>query len=352
MSLNNASSLSFATVPSENDHEHNKADLDLTLDRYTDMLTTCPKDKGWLSENLYMYKGFWHFNFSYGVFSLEAMMSMQDTFKAQPTDIYLITLPKSGTTWIKALAYAIVNRERYKSNTLSSHPLLTYNPHKCVPFLETEVFGKTSVYVDGCLPRLFATHIPYSSLPQSILDSGCRIVYMCRNPKDVLVSLFHFTNKLRDKSRCRMAFDEAFEMFSKGVMPYGPYWDHVKAYYNFNLEHPNNILFLTYEDMKENTVNKVKLLAEFLGCAFTKEEEARGVVDEIVRLCSFKKLSEVNKHGDFSEGVPNDAFFREGKVGGWRSHLSNEMTKVLNQITTEKFHGLDISFEVGSLVRN
>ncbi|KAM0046814.1 putative Sulfotransferase domain, P-loop containing nucleoside triphosphate hydrolase [Helianthus debilis subsp. tardiflorus] len=287
-----------------------------------------------------------------GVFSLEATMTLQDTFQAQPTDIYLITLPKSETTWIKALAYAIMNRERYKNNTLSSQPLLTYNPHKCVPFLKIEFFMKTSVYVDGCLPRLLATHIPYSSLPQSILDSGCRIVYMCRNPKDVFVSLFHFTNKLRDKSRCLMAFDEPFEMFSKVVIPYGPYWDHVKAYYNFSLEHPNNILFLTYEDMKENTINKVKLLAEFLGCAFTKEEEARGVVDEIVRLCSLENLSEVNKHGNFSEGVRNDVFFREGKVGDWRSHLTNEMTEVLNKITTKKFHGLDLSFEVGSPVQN
>ncbi|KAI7757351.1 hypothetical protein M8C21_014165 [Ambrosia artemisiifolia] len=300
-----------------------------------------------------MYQGFWHFShISYDVFSVEAMMTMQNTFQAQPTDIYLITLPKSGTTWIKAVTYAIVNRERYKNSTLSSHPLLAYNPHKCVPFLETEVFGKTSVYVDGCLPRLFATHIPYTSLPQSILDSGCRIVYMCRNPKDVLVSLFHFTNKLRDKSRCQMAFDEAFEMFSKGIMPYGPYWDHVKGYYNFSLEHQKNILYLTYEDMKEDTVNRVKHIAEFLGYPFTKDEEARGVVGEIVRLCGFKSLSEVNKHGDFREGVPNDAFFREGKVGDWRNHLTDEMTKVLTQITEQKFHGMDISFEVGAHVRN
>ncbi|KAK1427096.1 hypothetical protein QVD17_15779 [Tagetes erecta] len=330
------------TYTSEDDHEHETGHLDLILDRYKDKITTCPKEKGWVSENMYMYQGFWHI--SNNEFSVQTTMAMQDTYKAHPTDIYLITLPKSGTTWMKALMFAIVNRARYKGNPLSSHPLLINNPHKCVPFLETKIFKNTPTYVDDeCSPRLFATHIPHISLPQSILDSGCRIVYMSRNPKDVLVSLFHFTNKLRDESRARMPFDEAFELFTKGVSPYGPYWDHVKGYYNMSLEYSENILFLTYEDMKEDTLNKVKHLAKFLGYPFTNDEEASGAVDEIVRLCSFKTLSEANKHGNLREGVPNDAFFREGKVGDWTSHLTDEMSVILNKITREKFCGHPIS---------
>ncbi|KAI7754869.1 hypothetical protein M8C21_025128 [Ambrosia artemisiifolia] len=315
----------------------------LIFDRYKDRLATLPKEKGWITENLYMYQGFWH-QPSRRI-SVETVMALQDTFKAHPTDIYLATLPKSGTTWLKALVFALVNRNRYKDNRLSTHPLLVSSPHNCLPFIETEVYRNTPTYVDAHVhsPRLFATHIPYTSLPRSVLDFGCRLVYLCRNPKDVLVSMFHFANKLRDKSRGLLTLEEAFDLFSKGIMPTGPYWDHVKGYHKASLEYPQNVLFLTYEDMKIDTVNNVKRLASYLGYPFTDEEEVEGAVQGIIRLCSFENLSEVNKHGNLREDIPNDAFFREGKVGDWTNHLTDEMSCILDKITREKFYGLDIT---------
>ncbi|KAI3682362.1 hypothetical protein L1987_82299 [Smallanthus sonchifolius] len=319
-----------------------RANMALVFDQYKDRLATLPKEKGWITENVYMYQGFWHQ--SSRRISVETVMALQDTFKARPTDIYLATLPKSGTTWLKALVFSLVNRNLYKNNRLSTHPLLVSNPHNCLPFIEIEVFRNTPTYVDPHSLRLFATHIPYTSLPQSILDSGCRLVYLCRNPKDVLVSMFHFANKLRDKSRGLMTFEEAFELFSRGVMPTGPYWDHVKGYHKVSLEYPKNVLFLTYEDMNINTMNNVKRLAKFLGYPFTEEEEAEGAVQGIIRLCSYENLSEVNKHGNLREDIPNGAFFREGKVGDWTNYLTGEMNRIIDEITKEKFYGLDISW--------
>ncbi|KAI3788249.1 hypothetical protein L2E82_01009 [Cichorium intybus] len=330
MSIPDASRISLVSEPSLENHDHEKANLALLLDRYKDRFTTLPNEKGWMSQTLYMYQGFWYP--SENTFSIETTMALQDTFQALSTDIYLATQPKSGTTWIKALVFAIVNRIRYNYDTTSTHPLLISNPHKCVPFIETEILSKTPTYDYAKAPRLFATHIPYTSLPQSILDAGCRIVYMCRNPKDVLVSWFHFANKLSDKTRSQMTIDEMFEVYSKGLMPYGPYWNHVKEYHKVSSEHPTRILFLTYEDMKIDTANKVKRLAEFLGYPFTEEEEAKGTVEEIVKLCSFENLKEVNKNGDFREGIPNDTFFRAGKVGGWSSDLTTEMSQILDDI--------------------
>ncbi|KAL7597644.1 hypothetical protein Lser_V15G26274 [Lactuca serriola] len=344
MSMSIASHAFSLSSVSKCSHEGQKerANMALTFDKYKGRLQMLPKERGWITGNLYMYQGFWHQ--SMRIISIETVMALQDTFKAHPTDIYLATLPKSGTTWLKALVFAIVNRNRYKNNSLSTHPLLISNPHNCLPFIETEIYRHTPTYAKAHSPRLFATHIPYISLPQSILQSNCRLIYLCRNPKDVLVSMFHFANKLRDKSSSLLTFEEAFDSFSNGVMPIGPYWDHVKGYHKVSSEHPGKVLFLTYEDMKTDTLNHVKRVAKFLGYPFTEKEETAGAVQEIIRLCSFENLSEVNKHGNLREGIPNDAFFRKGEVGDWTNHLTNEMSQTLDRITREKFHGLDISF--------
>ncbi|KAK1428862.1 hypothetical protein QVD17_17702 [Tagetes erecta] len=332
--------MSSVTKHDLEDYEVEEANLAMIFDRYKDKFTTLPKEKGWMTQDLYKYQGFW--NQSRNVVSVETVMATQDTFQARPTDIYLATLPKSGTTWLKALVFATVNRNMYKNKPLSTHPLQTSNPHNCLPFVECEVLRTSPTYVEAHSPRLFATHIPYTSLPQSILDSGCRIVYMSRNPKDVLVSLFHFANKLRGKFSDLLTLEEAFDMFTRGVIPNGPYWDHVKGYYKAGLEQPTRIMFLTYEDMKMDTAKCLSRLAKFLGCPFTKEEEAKGMVEEIVNLCGFENLSEVNKHGTLSIGIPNQAFFREGKVGDWQNHLTTEMGRTLDRITKQKFHGLDL----------
>ncbi|CAH1440755.1 unnamed protein product [Lactuca virosa] len=309
MSIPDVSSLSLVSESSSENDEHEKANLALLLDSYKEKLSQFPKEKGWMGQEVFMYQGFWYT--SDNAFSIERMMAVQEIFQAHSSDIYVITQPKCGTTWIKALVYAIVNRTKYKNINPSDHPLNISNPHKCVPFLETEIIIK---------------------------------VYMCRNPKDVLVSWFHFANQLKDKSRTSMTIGEMLDVYAKGFMPYGPYWDHVIEYYKASSEEPTKVLFLTYEDTKIDTQSKVKRLAEFLGYPFTEEEVAKGVVEEIVTLCSFENLKEVNKNGDFITGVPNNTFFREGKVGGWSNYLTKEMSQILDDITTEKFQGLDISF--------
>ncbi|KAL4581733.1 hypothetical protein LXL04_006261 [Taraxacum kok-saghyz] len=327
-------------------HDPEKDNLAHLLDKYKDRLTTLPKQKGWMGENLYLYQGFWYR--SYGPFSVQMTMALQDSYQPHPANIYLVTPPKSGTTWVKALMFATLNRARYNQNTLLPHPLLISNPHNCVPFIEREFTKKTPNYVqenpNPHTARLFSTHIPYTSLPRSILDSSCRLVYLCRNPKDVMVSWYYFSNKLTKKHLTPMTIKEMFEVFTKGTLPYGPYWDHVKEYYKASCQHPTRILFLTYEVLKKDTFNQVKRIAEFLGCPFSKEEEGKGGVEEIMRICSLESLKEANKDGEYNEGVSNAVFFREGKVGGWGDDLTNEMSKILDDITNEKFQDLNISF--------
>ncbi|PSS08012.1 Cytosolic sulfotransferase [Actinidia chinensis var. chinensis] len=292
-----------------------------SFQRYRERISTLPKEKGW--------KIFWYL-YAYG---LEGVMFAQEHFKARPLDVFLWSTPKSGTTWLKAIIFAIMKRTCY---TNSTHPILTNNPHEIVPILEEELFGEPPVANVESLPspRLFATHISYISLPMSVLSSGCRIVYICRNPKDVLVSMWYFVANLRDEAEL-FSLQEAFDLFSQGKSAFGPYWDHVLG---AGLECPERVFFITYEEMKGDTLVHVKRLAKFLGKPFSLEEESKGVAEEIVEMCSFESLSnlEVNKNGSSKTGLKNSVYFREGKVGGWRNHLTTQMIESLDRVTKEK----------------
>nr|GMD80372.1 cytosolic sulfotransferase 12-like [Ipomoea batatas] len=107
-----------------------------------------------------------------------------------------------------------------------------------------------------------------------------------------------------------------------------------------SLENPRKVLFLKYEEIKEEPDVQLRRIAAFLGCTFSEEEEEGGVVGGISRLCSFERLSnlEVNKTGK-SYYSPNNVYFRKGEVGDWRNHLTDEMTIKLDQIVEEKFKG-------------
>ncbi|KAL5842423.1 hypothetical protein ACOSQ3_013026 [Xanthoceras sorbifolium] len=174
--------------------------------------------------------------------NVDSIISSQRHFQAQESDIILITYPKFSTTWLKALTYAIIHHSR-------------------LPFLEiTFYLEKDSLpsfeHLDT--PRILGTHIPYASLPRSIIDSNCRIVYMCRNPLD--------NSSLNGISCQELLMTEKWSRFR---------WRRLlRGSDNFD-----KILLLKYEDVNEDTF-------------FYNQ----GVIEEIMKLCSFDmKDLKVNK---------------------------------------------------------
>ncbi|KAG5603624.1 hypothetical protein H5410_025116 [Solanum commersonii] len=101
-----------------------------------------------------------------------------------------------------------------------------------------------------------------------------------------------------------------FDLYCKGMSVYGPFWDHVLDYWKQSIKNPNKVLFLMYEEIKKQPKMHLKRLAEFLECPFSIKEENCGVVDEILRMCSFKNLSnlEVNTSGKLSTGEENKSY--------------------------------------------
>ncbi|KAJ0905735.1 putative quercetin-3-sulfate 4'-sulfotransferase [Helianthus annuus] len=115
---------------------------------------TCSWLKGKMT--MHKYQDFWA-----SKESLEGGILAQQNFKAEPSDVFLCSAHKTGTTWLKSLAFAIATREKFD---LSASPLLTKLVHECVPCLEKQFEEIKSNHGNSSLPFV-ATHLPYASLP-------------------------------------------------------------------------------------------------------------------------------------------------------------------------------------------
>ncbi|KAL4586120.1 hypothetical protein LXL04_010751 [Taraxacum kok-saghyz] len=280
---------------------------------------------------LYKYQGFWNAQ----NFPKKAILAQ--SYEAQPRDVLLCSCPKTGTTWLKALAFAIVTRK--KLDEVGNSPLLTTLPHDCVPFLENHL---EKIKENHSNFPILGTHLPYSSLPKSVIDSNCKIVYIYRNIKDVIVSYYHYIRELMKLSVEEAPFEEAFDEFCQGISSFGPYWEHILEYWKASQERPEVFLFMKYEDLKKDPTGNVKRLAEFLGHPFSIEEEKAGMVENIIQLCSFDTLSnlEVNKSGKYQAdehfALEHRLFFRKATDGDWENYFTEEMKDKIDKLIDEK----------------
>lgn len=300
-------------------------------------LSTLPKENWW-GDHDYLYKvgGFWLLPQF-----IQSINRVVKHFKPIPSDILLASYPKTGTTWLKSLIFSIVHR---CSN--SKHPLSLNHPHDLVPTLEVQVFTTSNIAPssENESNRIFSTHIPYQLLSETLDSSECRVVYVTRNPKDTLVSTWHFVNKWKKALDCPWQLDMAIDKFCQGLSPCGPYYDHVMGYKKLSMERPTNVFFITYEELRVDPITHVKRLGEFLGFPFEGDEQ----VQEVVNSCSFEVLSnyKVNKSEESPTWfqLPYNSFFRKGDVGDHKNYLSDETIERIDALTRENFHSLGFNY--------
>uniref|UniRef100_A0A803MMT9 Sulfotransferase n=1 Tax=Chenopodium quinoa TaxID=63459 RepID=A0A803MMT9_CHEQI len=241
---------------------NNKAQENLQ-DEIKELQLSLPNEP-WFVWPMYLYQGSWCLSYILG-----GIISFKTRFQAHDTDIILASLPKTRTTWLKSLIFAIVNRTKF-SDDFTQHPFRTKNPHQLIEHLEINVYEEVNGYEPDLselpLPRLFATHMSYLSLPDSIKNSKCRIVYVCRNPFDTFVSTWHFYQEFEPCKGIKPDLDmmeKYVDMFCSGVSPWGPYEDHVLGYWKKSNQNSQKVLFLEYEGLKKDPEAHLKRLAEF-----------------------------------------------------------------------------------------
>ncbi|XP_035205744.1 sulfotransferase family cytosolic 1B member 1-like [Stegodyphus dumicola] len=268
-------------------------------------------------------------------------------FKPRDTDILISTFPKCGTNWMKYIVHTIITRGQ---KPLESSHQLTY---EAVPFVDISGIAAVEALPD---PRPIHYHLPYDLIPK---NPKAKYIYIFRNPKDTVVSFYHFTMQTDELN---VSFDEYFDTFMKGLVAYGDYFDHVLSWY----EHRNdpNVLFLSYEQLHANTKEQVLRIAKFLGEHYyeelVKDKELAELVLKLISFESMKKTLMKEAPGKHEYELKSEAidspfqtpgpryevkylrYFRKGIVGDWKNHLSPEQNRRMDQRIQEKFGGTEI----------
>ncbi|KAK8964197.1 Cytosolic sulfotransferase 12 [Platanthera guangdongensis] len=137
---------------------------ELRYERRREAISNLPVENGWRNIPGCLYYGFW-FNEP----CLYGVLSPLHNFCSSPSYIFRATCPKSGTTWLKALAFAICNRgSGYMSSSSNGHhSILSLNPHEFYPNLENFY---ASLYVPKVMELFCKGQSPYGPVWEHQLE--------------------------------------------------------------------------------------------------------------------------------------------------------------------------------------
>ncbi|KAM4723092.1 sulfotransferase 1 family member D1-like [Rhinophrynus dorsalis] len=240
---------------------------------------------------------------------------LMENFQARPDDIVISTYPKAGTTWVSEIVDMIYNdgdSEKCRRDTI-------YNR---IPFMEFRLPGliagveklKTTPS-----PRIIKTHLPIKLMPKSFWEKNCKVIYVARNAKDVAVSYFFF-HKMAKTIVDPGPWDKFLDNYIKGDVCYGSWHDHVKGWWKKRQDY--HILYLFYEDIKEDPKREIKKIAHFLDKELSEE-----ILEKTVHHTSFQEMKNNNMVNYTTVPVEMmdhtiSPFMRKGETGDWKNHFT------------------------------
>lgn len=221
-------------------------------------------------------------------------------FDVYDDDTYIVSFPKSGNTWTRFLIANLLHPEE---------PANFANIDRLVP--ESESLTKNQL---ARLPR------PRIMKSHEYFDARFRkVIYIVRDPRDVVVSQFHFFRKRR-----RIADDSSIEQFVSRFVAgetcdYGSWGTNVGSWLVAR-QKSHNFLLLRYEDMTERTRTELTRVADFLGIDALPERIAEAV--DRSSADQMRKLENINASAIVTKNSRQDVpFVRAAKSGGWKAAL-------------------------------
>jgi len=221
-----------------------------------------------------------------------------------PDDAFLVSYPRSGSTWFRFLVGNLISKDR----SISFH-----NVERVIP----DIHVNSTRYIDSIpRPRVLKSHEYFDPRYK-------KVVYLVRDPRDVAVSYYHYYRKVKVLAE-GYPMDRYVRTFLTGeLQTWGSWGENVASWLSVR-QNRDGFLLLRYEDLLDNPVQLLSKAAEFLGIPSTTDELARSV-----DLSSVERMRELEKiQGDewvTIKGSRKDVPFIGTAISGrWRAELAHE----------------------------
>jgi hypothetical protein len=132
-----------------------------------------------------------------------------------------------------------------------------------------------------------------------VFNEKAKYIYVARNPWDCCVSYYNFQlrrSKFFGLSSPTYRFEDFVKAFVDGDLAWGSWFESIPDWYR-KRDLPN-VLFITYEEMKEGLEQSVLLIAAFLGSFYHSEclKNDREVLEKVVKHCEFEYMRKCAVH--------------------------------------------------------
>ncbi|MFZ4664636.1 MAG: sulfotransferase domain-containing protein, partial [Caldilineaceae bacterium] len=157
------------------------------------------------------------------------------------------------------------------------------------------------------------------------------------------VSLFHFMTSRADL-RLQSEWDDFFEAYVQGQVPYGDWFDHNLAWWDAS-QTAGNILFVKYEEMQKDLAASVEAVAAFIDFPLTPDLRNRVVAQST--FAAMAANTKANWNLNPTQNGAADKHLRKGVVGDWQNHFSKVQLDRYDTLYRQAMagSGLDFDFE-------
>jgi hypothetical protein len=248
-------------------------------------------------------------------------------------DICFTGYPKSGSTWLSYILLLLTrNGETPSDETLRS----------CLHWVASSfTYPRSRDELEALpSPRIFKSHMPYHmAFGGNPTEVPCKYIYIARNPRDVCVSYFYFESDKSWAGNYNGPWEHWLKMFLDGKVQRGDWYDHVLSWWQHR--DADNILFIRYEDLREDFEATVTGIAKFLDIPLSQE-----LLAKIKEKTSFQimKQHEFSNMHDIEELTD---FYRKGRVGSWKDLFTVAQNEYFDAVYQDRMKGSGLDFKFG-----
>ncbi len=252
----------------------------------------------------------------------------------QNTDVFLISYPKCGRTWLRLMIGRAIQ--------------LHYN----LPETEDNLLINWSRSPSFDIPKIRVVHDnrPMLRSPSELEKSKAhyrkkKVIFLVRDPRDVIVSSY-FEMKNRAHLFGKNPYEKRSGEFDGDLYDFihrehGGF-ETILRYYNIwaeNRDQPLGFLLVRYEDMIHSPLKELQRVFAFLELTSISVQ----TLEKAVTFASFENMRKMESEGKFQSAIlkpadktdANSYKTRKGRMGGYHDYLSQEEIDYLNQRITD-----------------